>query len=484
MAGDDKTVTDDKTGDEGEALPDFIETEDGAEDAAADDAEATEGAAADDAEATEDAAADDAAADDAGDGDDAAADDAAADDSAADDTAADDTAAEDSAAEDTAAEDSAGLAETVAAAPEPVSEPIATDGKKKKKKKKGKPATADLGLAASKATAAPSRPSADDEEFDPAVWVAPHSDGIFDGKEPTEAEKTWEPDPGFGPVRRSMIALGVAVACGLGIVGHFVLIGGDEARSQEVQAFVDGSIVEFKTAEVERLKKKWRREDQESTNVYGDVTLTYFPADARLTIEQVTKHQDGATWGAKSAEMKEVGRKPIPNKTTELKEGQTIERLPLMNLPIFESDKAEDGSVKAVYYYDYKVTFTREGYHPQEKTWREDDWQRVGPGNRIIPWSGLDLVPKPETIKENFAKSMGEIFCLMKIKDYKTVQDASGDENFDMLLLRNRIKTKEDFDAAFQVLTVGEHAEWWKVQQDAIAKQECPGAEPAKKGKK
>ncbi len=455
MAGDDKTGTDETTGADDAGLPDFIETDDGGDG----DAEATLVAA--------------------------AVDEGAADEGDVDEGDVDEGDSED--ADDEASEESAGLAATLVAeavvAPKPVSEPIADGGSGKKKKKKKKGADASDSAAASPPRAPAPRAKKEPEEFDPAVWVAPHSEGLFDGKEPTQAEKDWQPEPGFGPSRRSMIALGVAALCGAAIIGHLLLIGGDEARSQEVKAFVDGGIVEFKTAEVERLKKKWLREDQESVNVYGDVTLTYFPADAKVTIEQVTKFQDGAAWGAKSAEMKEVGRKPIPNKTADLHEGQTIERLPLLNLPIFESEKGEDGSVQNVSYYEYKVTFTREGYHPQEKTWREDDWQRVGPGNRVIPWSGLDLVPKPETIKENFAKSMAEIFCLMKIKSYNTVSDAAADENFQMLLMRNRIKTKEDFDAAFQVLTIGEHLEWWKGKQEEIAKQECPGAPDAPKGK-
>ena len=47
-----------------------------------------------------------------------------------------------------------------------------------------------------------------------------------------------------------------------------------------------------------------------------------------------------------------------------------------------------------------------------------------------------------------------------------------------MLLMRNRIKTSADFQAAQEVLTRGEHAEWWKTKQEEIAKRDCgPAAE-------
>ena len=309
---------------------------------------------------------------------------------------------------------------------------------------------------------------------EPVVWIAPHSEGLFEGDPVDEKEiEKWEPEEpygGSGPNKVAMMALGVAV---VGILGHFLLIGASESRSQELKAFIDGNIVEYKTAEVLRLKKQWRDEDRRARNIYGDVTLTYFPADTKVKVTQVTLFQEGESWRKEQADSKEVGRKDMPNDTAKLTEGQTIERLPLLNLPIFEAEKGEDGSVNKVYNYEYELEFTREGYHPQKKTWRKDNWQRVGPGNRIIDWSGLDLVPKPETIKENFANAMGDIHCLMKLHELPTLQAASSHENFEMLLLRNRIKTLEDFQAAQEVLTRGEHAEWWKTKQDEIAKRDC-----------
>jgi len=314
------------------------------------------------------------------------------------------------------------------------------------------------------------------------VWIEPNENGIFQAEPVDEKElEDWVPEESYGGTGHNKIALAVMSVAVVAILGHFLLIAASESRSQEVQAFADGSIVQFKTAEILRLKKQWRDEDVRARNIYGDVTLTYFPADSQVKVTQVTRFQEGNSWRKELADQKEVGRKDMPNDTAKLTEGQTIERLPLLNLPIFEADKGEDGSVNKVYMYEYELEFSREGYHPQKKTWHKDTWQRVGPGNRIIDWSGLDLVPKPETIKENFAKAMGDVHCLMKIHEIPTLQAASSHESFEMLLIRNRIKTLENFQAAQEVLTRGEHTEWWKTKQDEIAKRDCgPAAEKKK----
>ncbi|MGB0588467.1 MAG: hypothetical protein ACPGU1_02195 [Myxococcota bacterium] len=336
--------------------------------------------------------------------------------------------------------------------------------------------------AVEEAPAAPAPPRSkgkSKDEGEPVVWISPHAEGIFEGHPVDEKEiANWEPEAPYGGTGHNKIALMVMTVAVVGILGHLLLIGASESRSQELQAFVDGNIVEYKTAEVLRLKKQWRDEDRRARNIYGDVTLTYFPADSTVKVSQVTYFQEGESWRKELADRKEVGRKDMPNETAKLTEGQTIERLPLLNLPIFEAEKGENGSVNKVYSYEYELEFTREGYHPQKKTWRQDNWQRIGPGNRIIDWSGLDLVPKPETIKENFANAMGDIHCLMKLHELPTLQAASSHENFEMLLMRNRIKTSADFQAAQEVLTRGEHAEWWKTKQEEIAKRDCgPAAE-------
>ncbi len=379
----------------------------------------------------------------------------------------------------------------------------ATHQKKKRKRKSS--AAGSGGDAATRRSAPPSAAlggaAVDDDAF---VIVKPHSEGLFEAvAPPAEDIDSYDFDSNFGNTnKRSLIALAIIAVVAVVTVAVVFLVASDEEQVNEMRAFVGGQIVEHKTAEVKKLKARWRDEDRKSQNKYGDVTLTYFPQDLQVEVTKVTYHQSGGAWRKNLADRKEVGREPIPNDTAKLKEGQTIERLPLLNLPIFESEKVAQadlanagagcdpackdpfphciggqcvqvGSVKDVYYYDYVLKFSREGYHPIEKKLTPDNWTRVGPGNQIIEWQGLDLVPKPETVMANFAKAMGEIFCLMKLKEIPTLQEASAHENFEMLLIRNRFKTKEDFEAARTVLTGGEHAEWWKARQEEIGKQEC-----------
>lgn len=338
----------------------------------------------------------------------------------------------------------------------------------------------------------------------PFVVVKPHSEGLFEAV-PGASHGSMDDadfDETFGHTKRSKIALAIIAVVVVATAAIAVSVASNEEQVSELHAFFGGEIVEHKTAEVRKLKARWRDEDLKARNKYGDVTLTYFPQDARVEVTKVTYHQTGAAWHRNDAARDEVAKETIPNDTAKLAEGQSIERLPLLNLPIFESDKVTQGeisaagtgcdptcsdplpyclegqcvqvgSVRDVYFYEYTLAFSREGYHPIEKKIRVDDWMRVGPGNQIIEWPGLDLVPKPETVMANFAKAMGEIFCLMKLKDLPTLQAASADENFDMLLMRNGFKTGEDFENARSVLTGGEYAEWWKERQDAIAKQEC-----------
>lgn len=378
-----------------------------------------------------------------------------------------------------------------------------TTSQKKKRKRKGSD-DASTRRSAPPSAAFTSKPG-DDHPF---VIVKPHSEGLFEAVAPPADDiDSYDFDSDFGNTgKRSLIALGVIVVV-LALTGVLAFtVASDEERMNEMRAFVAGGIVEHKTAEVKKLQERWRDEDRKSRNIYGDVTLTYFPQDLRVDVTRVTYHQTGGAWRKNLADRKEVGREDMPNDTAKLTEGQTIERLPLVDLPIFESEKVAQadianagagcdpacknpfphclagqcvqvGSVKDVHYYEYVLKFSREGYHPIEKTLTSDSWSRVGPGNQIIEWQGLDLVPKPETVMANFAKAMGEIFCLMKLKDIPTLQEASAHENFEMLLIRNRFKTKEDFEAARAVLTGGEHAEWWKARQDEIAKQECTAEE-------
>lgn len=344
------------------------------------------------------------------------------------------------------------------------------------------------------ASASPER-SSSGEDLPDWIWIEPHDEGIF-GTSPderSEEEVTQDDakvDARFVDEARSRVSFFAIFITVVAVIGGFAMIQADDAWSRDFQCFVDGTLDQCKTAEVERTKRRWKDEDSKATNLYGDMTLVYFPADAQVKVVQEVMERAGEDWRnreglpkclrpegmavTKPSVASEPTEKEIPNNTANLEEGQTIERLPLLDMPIFEAVKDEAGCVNKVTYYTYKLTITREGYHPREFTYRPDDWVRVGPGNRMIDWPGVDLEAKPETIKANFAKVMSNEFCLRKLKNLATLADSMADENFEMMLLRNGFKTKEDFMKAFEALTTtAEHSQWWQEQSELIAKQTC-----------
>ena len=69
-------------------------------------------------------------------------------------------------------------------------------------------------------------------------------------------------------------------------------------------------------------------------------------------------------------------------------------------------------------------------------------------------------------------KAMGEVFCLMKLKEIEDWREVP-EENFELIRLRNGFKTEEDFRRAHDYLTVGDYREWWSAQWAQIQEQKC-----------
>lgn len=309
---------------------------------------------------------------------------------------------------------------------------------------------------------------------EPLVHMHPHSEGLFEVNEQGTTEVAV---PIERPFRdgRSMVAIIVLSIVLLVSAGAAAYIATDEQLSQDITCFFEGRVYECKNAAKIAQEARWRELDRKAQNQYGDLTLIYFPADAKVAITQTVFTQDGLNGTPGEGEAK-----VIPNKSTDLKPGQTIERLPMLDLPIFEATKKETGEVDKVYTYRYDIEITREGYEPRKFSYGQDDWQRVGPGNLTIDWKGVDLVPKPETLKENFRKAMLQLFCALKAKEEKlegglTAEALSkvSEEKFEIIRLRNGFKTKMDFDKYYEQLTTGQYGAWWQEQQTEILKSTC-----------
>ncbi len=329
---------------------------------------------------------------------------------------------------------------------------------------------------------------------EPAFVVRPHEEGLFE-----PGPNVRKPESDLAPLtvwerRRSALAF-VALALAIGVlVAAGVVVSSNEQYSDDMRCFIAGKIVECKEANIIKLKKKWKEDDRAAANRYGDITLVYFPPDAKVKITQYVYKGEGL-----DGEPKQVAVNDIPNASLTLKDGQTIERLPITNMPIFETEKYEDGpkagDVKTATYYEYSLEFSREGYYPRKFWLRKKgaplpphpegkgpkgatiQWQQLGPGNMQIPWPGLDLEAKEETVMANFLKVRTQLHCLMVQKQIQMMQDVP-EADLEIIRLKNGFKTQEDLLNAQEKFTAGKYKQWWDANWAAILEDKCDGSGP------
>lgn len=285
----------------------------------------------------------------------------------------------------------------------------------------------------------------------------------------------FEPEATPQKASKSGIAL-LVIAVVIAVVGIF-MIAGNEKWQQDLDCFLNGNIAKCKMEKVERLRAQWRKEDRATKPKYGDLVLTYYPQDATVTIEQTMRKQEG--W---NGPLGEPIVQLIPNKSTELKENEVIEQLPLIDLPIRERERTEDGEIKEVRHYEYHIKIEREGYHPREFHFEESDWMKLGPEvNYSIQWNGCDLVPKPETVKPKFVAAMREIYCANTYFNEKgekagmTEAQLRGQRK--EIQIRHGFKTTDEFEKFRAMLTADEA--WWKAELEKIKAEPCPEPEAA-----
>lgn len=360
--------------------------------------------------------------------------------------------------------------------------PAADDGEEAKADK----APAPKASKAKKAQKA--KKDAQHESVIPGLHIEPNAEGLFGQDVVDEAAGVaFEPDPSFR-IGGSIIARAI-LALALVVIGATVfIIMTDEQYREDMRCFVAGTIRECKQREVAALKEQWKDEDRKAQNQYGNITLVYYPDNAKVEVTQYAFEQVGF-----DGELTEVGTKPIDNPSLKLKEGQTIERLPLKNLPVLEVTKRGEeagenaGSVEKVFRYEYKIDITLAGYRPRTIWLRHKNsgvpakeggtvvmWQKMGPSNLEIPWPGLDLEPEPETVKANFLKIRTQVHCYMLKNKIELLENVPETE-MEILRLRNGFKTEEDFMKAQEILTAGQFTEWWTEEWKKILDDKCEG---------
>lgn len=371
-------------------------------------------------------------------------------------------------------------------------------------------------------------------EFDTGLQMVPNPDGIFDPAVVDEKKvENYTPEISVideSKARRIGFVLFAVAAVAIAI--STLLVATSSEASTRIGRFFQGfecgetgrenCLVDYIYAEAREKEAQWREEDYRARPIYGDITLTYFPKDARVDIYQTMYLKDGAEWRADTAGLGEVikdcgqllpearrkqlaaaghgdptcnaetGEISFPNQSHVLKEGEYVERIPLRNLPIFQTERHplcergavtcdEDtaGSVRLARNYEYRIVFSREGYEPHELKITKEGWTKgAGSSNYVYFWNGLDLQPKPETLRDNFILAKRQIYCLMQIQKIESYEKLPA-ENRDLIMSRNGFKSWEAFLEVEGVLTVGEFEAWWTEAWAEIQKAEC-APEPAK----
>lgn len=286
------------------------------------------------------------------------------------------------------------------------------------------------------------------------------------------------------------IVVGVLTLTGLGIIYT------NPVLTEQFQAMMAGELGKYKEQLRQAREDKIRDIEMATGNKYGSVALFYSPRDAKVSIEQYRFKLDCAKAGDDDAllnclrtrvdytQAPEV--KPVDNPSLHLDKAkkEVVEQIPLNDIPIQEG--SEDR--KALYRYEMKVTIDAEGYYPRTFYFTGDKerptvsdvellfWEQKGPGIYMADFRGADLLPKPETAKENFKKARLDIACIdrdveAKKKEGKNVSEDAVRGAYNEILNKHGFKTFEEWDRIDAELR--KDAAWWKSLEEEIKAHKC-----------
>jgi len=223
------------------------------------------------------------------------------------------------------------------------------------------------------------------------------------------------------------------VVVGLSLLG-LIIIYSSPTLSEQFSAMLSGELGKYK----EQLRKiredKIREIESLTSNKYGSLALFYSPRDARVTITEAkykldcskAKNEDeqlqclrGRVDYSQTPEVREIDN---PSLHLDRSKKEIVEQIPLNDIPIQEA--SEDR--KQVFRYEYTIKIEADGYYPRTFFITGDKerppvkdvemlfWEQKGPGVFMADFRGADLMPKPETAKENYKKARMDMVCIDK----------------------------------------------------------------------
>jgi len=291
----------------------------------------------------------------------------------------------------------------------------------------------------------------------------------------------------------STLGIIVMAVCVVIAFGATMFVAFDDEANTRMSMFFKGSscgesgaescLLLHVTAKKRRDEELWRQEDLRAKPIYGSVEMKYTPQRARVDIGQLKFVKAGAIAARNEAGFGEpvcttdtAGQRQcetqLPNDTHNLPENKHVEVLKISDLPLYETERDEKGNIAKVYTYVYHVKVSYEGYEPREFLWRPQDWQPAL-GNYTIQGANVDLIAKPDTLKDNFVQAHKDLKCAMEKQKFTTVEQLKPNE-IEGIYKNNGFKGLDDWKRVEEVLTDTDHTAWWTEKQKEITEFKCP----------
>jgi hypothetical protein len=311
--------------------------------------------------------------------------------------------------------------------------------------------------------------------------------------------------------RVSRVALSVGFFVLLLALGAFALIlTNPEAKARMDKAFAGNScgsdgkqscLTDHVLGPKFAMERQWRDEDQKAKPIYGTLSLTYEPKDATVEIFQIKYKLTGDEWrrqsgglGAKVCEKNadgtekcefpytvregiENGTCPVEKQVTELPPltGRQLELLRLSFIPVFETTRdcggeTPTGEVQEVFNYEYRLVFSHKDFETKSVYLSKSAWS-IGIGTALLEWPGLTLIPKPETMFDEFIKFRSELFCYMKKRTLEA--DKVPASVVDALRTQNGFVTIDLYDKTETLILSPAHKPMWDEKWKEIEAQKC-----------